>query len=71
MNAHDKILLVALWAELQEQKNRVMDFADRYDAEKWETELGVSTSQQVRETVAGLLHLYEDIDKLCNKEYGV
>ena len=71
MNAHDKILLVALWAELQEQKNRVIDFTDRYDAEKWETELGKSTSQQVQETVAGLLHLYEDIDKLCNKEFGV
>jgi hypothetical protein len=71
MNAHDKILLVALWAELQEQKNRVMDFADRYDAEKWETELGVSTSQQVQEIAAGLLHLYDDIDKLCNKEFGV
>lgn len=71
MSERDKILLVGLWIDLEVQINRVVEIADRYGAEKWETELGESISQQVQETVAGLIHLYEDIDKLCIKEFSV
>lgn len=71
MNRDDKAKVLVLWAELHEQMKKVQNFADRYDPEKWESELGMSVGQQVQETVAGILKLYEDVDEICSKEFGV
>jgi hypothetical protein len=71
MNREDKVKTLFLWGELDEQIKKLQDFADRYDAEKWYDKFGKSVGQQVQETVAGILKLYEDVDEICNKEFGI
>lgn len=71
MNRDDKVKMLVLWAELHEQMKKMQNFIDRYDAEKFDGELGKSVAQQVQETVAGFLKLYEDVDKICTEEFGI
>jgi hypothetical protein len=71
MNIYDKVNVAILWAELNEQIGKIQNFADRYDIEKWNDKFGKSVGQQVQETVAGILKLYEDVDEICRKEIGI
>jgi hypothetical protein len=71
MNREDKVKMLFLWGDLDKQIKKVQDFADQYDAEKWNAEFGKSVGQQVQETVAGILKLYEDVDEICRKEFGI
>ena len=71
MSIDDKRKVLVLWGQLYEQMKKVQNFADRYEPEKWESEFGKSVGQQVQETVAGILKLYEDVDEICTKELGI